>query len=177
MLEAEGKTFGRDHVAHKCLGLYQKLGWEKVVLIGAFKLMLASGPKELDPSPVWEGENMGSSRWTRTKLAGHESRRVFGWWVSHVRSTDWAGTWALLGRGRPWEMVHRAGICGGHGGGPGMLGTWRTEYVAAMFCAWGSGELGQGWGALVHCLPHPHCCFELCWGLGESPPGPVPCLR
>lgn len=38
-------------------------------------------------------------------------------------------------------------------GGPGMLGTWRTEYVAAMFCGWGSGKLGQGWGALVHCLP------------------------
>lgn len=147
MLEAEGKTFGRDHVAHKCLGLYQKLGWEKVVLIGAFKLMLASGPKELDPSPVWGGENMGSSRWTRTKLAGHESRRVFGWWVSHVRSTDWAGTWALLGRGRPWEMVHRAGICGGHGEGGRDAGHLEDGVRGCHVLCVGQWRAGAGLGS------------------------------
>lgn len=72
-----------------------------------------------------------------------KSREVhrLGWHVGSSREGkalgDGAQSWDLWGPQR----------------GPGMLGTWRTEYVAATFCGWGSGELGQGWGALVHCLP------------------------
>ena len=54
---------------------------------------------------------MGSSRWTGTCVT--EGIRVV---VKSHKVHGPGGTWALPVSGRHWRMVHRAGVCGCHGG-------------------------------------------------------------